>query len=66
MTIEPGREIYVSSNGDAWRLLCDLSNGHSFIRHSVNLPREGTSLRSVWRRSSLPTEAARSTKHSGE
>ena len=36
MTIEPGREIYVSSNGDAWRLLCDPSNGHSFIRHSGN------------------------------
>ncbi len=33
---EPGREIYVSSNGDHWRLLYDAMTGHSFVRHTGN------------------------------
>ncbi|GJE52116.1 hypothetical protein GOFOIKOB_5184 [Methylobacterium tardum] len=36
MTTEPGREIYVSSNGDHWHLLCDPATGHGFIRHRGN------------------------------
>lgn len=36
MATEPGREIYVSSSGDRWRMLCDPETGHSFVRHSGN------------------------------
>lgn len=36
MVSEPEREIYVSSNGDQWRLLYDPGTGHSFVRHSAN------------------------------
>ena len=36
VTTEPGREFYVSSNGDRWHLLFDPETGHSFVRHSGN------------------------------
>ena len=35
---EPNRLIYASPNGDHWHLLFDPTTGHSFVRHTGNVP----------------------------